>query len=55
MRNNLEEVKRLTDGHTNRAHQGFLVKPLVLDLFGEMNSKFKGGVLCYSFCNSSTC
>lgn len=42
MRNqNLKEVKRLIYVHTNKANQGFLVKSLVLDLFREINSKFR--------------
>lgn len=28
---------------------------LVLDLFREINFKFQGGVMCYSFCNFITC
>lgn len=50
----LKEVKRLSDGHTNRANQGFLVKPMVVDLFRESNPKFKGGVVCYSLSDSFT-
>ena len=46
---------RLTAGHTNSANQGFLVKPVAFSLFRERNPKFKGGVMCYSFCNSITC
>lgn len=55
MRNwKLKAVKRLTDGHTNSVNQGLLMKPVVFGLFREINPKLKGGVMCYSFCNSIT-
>lgn len=55
MRNwKLKEVKRLSDGHRNRANQGFLVKPMVFDLFREINPKFRGGVIRCSLSDSFT-
>lgn len=55
MRNwKLKEVKRLSDGHRNRTNQGFLAKPMVFDLFREINPKFKGGVIRCSLSDSFT-
>lgn len=33
----------------------FLVTLMLFDLFREINPKFKGGIMCYSFSNSFTC